>query len=178
MDDILKEFAVESKELIQEMVDILELVEVQPDKYTELEKYGQVVDRIMGGAKVLALDHPPAHMIHTIGNFAELCKLIGYKASQIGSNAQFLTIVVAFLMDATETLQDLNSGLEGGQTKPINELVTQTFLERLRWLAGQFDKNLRASVATGTENKAGDAQLEASTQADIDSLLKQMGLIA
>jgi len=169
MDDILKEFVDESKGLIEQMIEILEKVESDPSQLKELETYGQIVDRIMGGAKVLALDHPATHPVHSIANLSELCKLVGYKASQVTNNPHLITVVIAFLLDATETLASLNAEIAVPQPKKISDLLTATFLDRLQWLAKKFDENLRASVAITKESAK-------STQDDIDALLRQMGV--
>lgn len=169
MDDILKEFQLESKELIVQMIEILERVESDPSQLRELETFGQIVDRIMGGAKVLALEYPPSHPVHAIGNFSELCKLVGYKASQVTNNQHLITVVIAFLLDASETLHDLNEEIVAPAPKKISELLTATFLDRLQWVAKKFDENLRATVAVTKESAK-------STQDDIDALLKQMGV--
>lgn len=169
MDDILKEFVDESKGLIDQMIEILETVESDPSQLKQLETYGQIVDRIMGGSKVLALDYPFTHPVHSIANFSELCKLVGYKASQVTNNSHLITVVIAFLLDATETLQALNTEIMAPEPKRVSELLTATFLDRLQWLAKKFDENLRSSVAI-TKSTA------KSTQDDIDALLKQMGV--
>ena len=91
--EILEDFKKESKNLLQEMKDILDDIEGDFEKVLELEKYGQTVDRIMGGAKSLATnfaeEFPKEHFIHQLGDYAALCKAVGYKASQIKNNEQF-----------------------------------------------------------------------------------------
>jgi len=169
MDDMLKDFCAESKGLIDQMAEILEKVEADPTQFKVLEEFGQVVDRIMGSAKFLALNYPPDHPIHGMANFAELCKIIGYKASQTNNNSNLITVVVAFLFDATEALATMTYVIDTDQTKMLNEVLTSTFLDRLHWLASKFDENLRATVAITKESAN-------STQADIDALLKQMGV--
>jgi hypothetical protein len=169
MDDILQDFVAESKELTAQLTEVLELVEEDPKLYKELEGFGQIVDRIMGSAKYLALDLPPEHPMHAIASFTELCKIIGYKASQVGNNENLTTTVAAFLLDATETLGELYDQTLADTKGGATALLSTTFLDRLRWLATKFDENLRASVAITKESAK-------STQDDIDAILKQMGV--
>lgn len=169
MDDMLKDFVDEAKELTDQLTEILEVVEGEPGKYKEFERFGQIVDRLMGGAKLCALDHPQDHPVHTIANFTELCKIIGYKASQVSGNEQLATTVASFLLDATETLCALYDRCETGTKGNLNEVLTATFLDRLQWLATKFDESLRPTVAISKASAN-------STQSDIDSILKQMGL--
>lgn len=83
-DDILKEFQIESKNLIEESLRVLENCDGDPSQAHSLEEYAQLVDRIMGGAKSLAVHlNDPNHIIHKVGDYAALCKAVGYKASQI-----------------------------------------------------------------------------------------------
>lgn len=163
------EFVVESKGLTDQLTEILESVVEDPKLFKELEAFGQIVDRIMGSAKFIALDYPPEHPSHAIANFTELCKIIGYKASQVGDNPPLTSTVAAFLLDATETLDQLYKQLESGQSEQLSSLLTTTFLDRLRWLATKFDENLRTTVAINKESAK-------STQNDIDAILKQMGI--
>jgi hypothetical protein len=163
MDEILVEFVGETKSLVEDMTAALEVVEEDPTKVQELERFGQVIDRIMGGAKTIALDFPAIHPIHTLANFAELCKVIGYKASQVHNNSHLITVVVSFLFDATETIEELLRNIEANDVHRMNSVVTATFLDRLKWLTQSFDESLRATVAT-------------SSQEDINDLLRKLGV--
>jgi hypothetical protein len=170
MDDMLKDFCDESKGLCEQLDEILDKVESDvTTQVKHLEGFGQIVDRIMGGAKILALDYPPEHPVHAIGTFTELCKLIGYKASQVTNNPNLTTVVVAFLQDAMETLEALLEEIVSPQPQHVSEFITMTFIDRLKWLATKFDENLRATVAVSKES----AQ---STQNDVEALLRQMGV--
>jgi chemotaxis protein histidine kinase CheA len=173
MDEILEEFTRESKDLIEQMTGILESVEEDPKRFQKLEDFGQTVDRIMGGAKSIAMGYPPEHATHVIANYCELCKLVSYKASQIPDNPDLTNIVTALLLDATETLEQLTSQLENHGDSQIKNVMTTTFLDRLKWVATKFDENLRASVAITTN---GSPATKSSTQQDIDQILKQLGL--
>lgn len=164
MDEILKEFQDESKVYVAELADILEEVEENIENNQKLEKFGQVVDRIMGAAKTLEGAYQDESLKH-ISSYSELCKLIGYKASQLKNQPEFCAVVVAFLLDATEMLDELIENV--GSAKKTSQVLTATFLSRLQMISGRFDSSLRGSV--GVEDKA-------STQSEIDELLKKMGL--
>jgi hypothetical protein len=157
----------ESNELIAQLIEILEKVEADPTRPEELATFAQIVDRIMGSAATAAIDLPSDHQIHVITRFAELCKLIGYKASHMTGNPALTAVVTAFLMDATESLQRLTQIILSGQKRDINQIITKTFLERLQMLAAKFDAfGHIPSTLEGAQ----------SSQNQIDDLLKKMGL--
>jgi hypothetical protein len=162
-DSILKEFVLESKSLISESLEILEEVESDISKVKRLEVYGNNVDRIMGGAKNLAIMAEKDHPLHFIGDYCALCKAVGYKSAQIMSNEDFLMICVALLLDATEMLKEMIEKL--ATSKVERTKLNQTFLDRLQWVSSQFGKDVRETV--GKQGLAQD---------DIDDLLKKLGI--
>lgn len=176
MSEMISEFKTESKSLMTQMTDILEDLEGDFSKKQKLEDYGQLVDRIMGGAKslVLILDDEPIEKekMERAGQYAELCKMVGYKGSQIENNPEFYNIVVALLLDATETLDRLIDNLGNNKKSELKEVVTNTFLDRLKWVSQHFPSHVRGSVAVDK----GLTKDKAQSQADIDALLKQLGL--
>ena len=163
-ESILKEFVAESKSLIAQSLEILEEVECEPTKVKLLETFGNNVDRIMGGAKSLALMVDSKHPLHFVADYCALCKAVGYKSSQIIRNESFLMICVALLLDATETLKSMIDKLETDD--PFERgVLSHTFLDRLRWISEQFGKDVRETV--GQKSLA---------QNDIDTLLKKLGI--
>ncbi|MGZ6434002.1 MAG: hypothetical protein ACXWRE_11755 [Pseudobdellovibrionaceae bacterium] len=160
---------IESKGLILDLLELLEEIEGDFSKVSQLEGYGQKVDRIMGGAKSLALLVSGDHPLRMVADYAELCKTVGYKASQIRNNPQFYDICVALLLDATETLRDWIEGLETDTAEDLKNSFTRTFLERLRWVSSQFSADVRATVdATNNTKKM--------AQNEIDDLLRKLGV--
>lgn len=167
MDELLEDFKLETKDLTQDLIEILEEIEGDFSLVKRLEEYGQVVDRIMGGAKSIAIALDDSTYMDNIGNYAEVCKAVGYKGSQIEENEHFYNIVVALLLDATEMLMEFLENLGTDKEKDIKAILNKTFLERLKWVSSQFDKNTRSSVAIA----GGKA-----SQGQIDDLLKNFGL--
>jgi hypothetical protein len=165
--EIVKDFVSESKDLIQEGLDLLENIEGDFSQVTKLEEYGNCVDRIMGGAKSLAMMAPPNHALHMISDYAALCKAVGYKASQIEGNEAFYNICVGLLLDATETLDSLIDRIEL-DSSTLKTSMPQAFIERLRWVSQQFSEEYRESVDAGKGKKM--------SQSDIDDLMKKLGL--
>jgi hypothetical protein len=162
--EILNEFVVESKGLITGMIELLEGLEGDFSAVARLGDYGNHVDRIMGGAKNLALMVGPDDPLHLVADYTALCKAVGYKASQIQSNPQFYDVCVAFLLDATETLDTILDHLD----LPLVELKKKfpsTFIERLRWISNEFSTEIRASVG----------HTNALDQGGIDELMKKLG---
>ncbi|WP_415062454.1 hypothetical protein [Bdellovibrio sp.] len=167
--EIVEDFVNESKTLIGELIDLLEGIEGDFSQVQKLSDYGNNVDRIMGGAKNLALmASSPDHALHMISDYAALCKAVGYKASQITDNEQFYDVCVALLLDATETLNTLLDNID--QEGPVlRETIPQAFIERLRWVSHQFSEAYSISVGTGSAPQK-------LKQSDIDDLLKKLGL--
>lgn len=166
--EIVEDFISESKTLIEEMTDLLEGIEGDYSQVSRLAEYGNNVDRIMGGAKSLALAAPADHALHMISDYAALCKAVGYKASQIKNNQQLYDICVALLLDATETMDTLLDNIHK-EGKVLREIIPVAFIERLRWVSNQFSEEYSSSVGAGDSEK----QLQ---QSDIDDLLKKLGL--
>ena len=172
MDEILLEFKEESKDLVAQLLDILDSAEEGFANKSKLEEYGQIVDRIMGGAKSVAMASE-SPMPEQIGKYAELCKIVGYKGSQISEDGPFYTVVIAFLQDATEMLDQMVDVTGTKKELSIKELLSETFLDRLKWISERFEEGLRASVATKMDKAEKKQENE---QADIDAILKQLGL--
>lgn len=170
MDELYQEFKSESQGLIKEMLDLLEEAEGSETKGEQLEKYGLLVDRIMGAAKTLAQVMEDAQHLEKIGKYGELCKTVGYKGSQIDNNDSFYQTVVAILLDATEMLDEMVDVAGTANEKDIKEYLSETFLDRLSWISGQFDESVRGTVAL---DKKGSDRLK---QNKIDHLLRQLGV--
>ena len=170
MDEILVDFKQESIELTESLIAILEDIEMDFSKVERLDEYGQVVDRIMGGAKNVAMFSDNPDYINNIADYAEICKLVGYKGSQIEGNESFFNIVVGLLLDATEMQLEILNALGTEKEKSIKEHLNETFLDRLKWVSNKFDENVRGSLSLDkkTSTKA--------SQSDIDDLLKNFGL--
>lgn len=167
--EIVEEFLNESKSLIDELIDLLESIEGDFSQVKKLADYGNNVDRIMGGAKSLALMAPPEHAIHLIADYSALCKAVGYKASQITDNEKFFDVCVAILLDATENLRELLNNIHQ-DVNTLKEEIPEAFIERLRWVSKQFNESYSMSVGLGSADQG------KMKQTDIDELLKKLGL--
>lgn len=167
--EIVEDFVSESKTLIEEMTDLLEGIEGDFSQVSKLADYGNAVDRIMGGAKNLALLVSGDHPLRMISDYTALCKAVGYKASQIKNNEQFYDICVALLLDATETLDTLIDNMDK-DAKVLRETIPGAFIERLRWVSHQFTEEYSMSVGTGP------GAPPSLRQTEIDDLLKKLGL--
>ena len=169
---ILEDFREESKILIDKMLALLRKCEKEDNQGQSLEEYGQLADRIMGAAKTLALNiRSPEHLIHRVSDYTALCKAVGYKGSQIRENTEFFNVVVAFLMDATEMLRALTENLTTSDAKTFDQSLTQTFLERLKWISAKFGAQFRDSLDVHRGKKPPKMDQEG-----IDTLMKKLGL--
>jgi chemotaxis protein histidine kinase CheA len=145
--DILDEFCQESQDLIGEMVEILEEMEEQVSS-KGFEKFGQLIDRIMGAARSIGLDD--------LGLLCEYGKTIGYKASQ-AKNPKLLEVTRDILFDATDMLEDYFVALmkHSGEEKFLPSLDKMN--SRMNWLSKKFSNITRSSVAIAEEkNQAND----------------------
>lgn len=136
MKDVVIEFCNESDGLIAEMEKELESFEENLNK-NHLEKFGSLIDRIMGAAKTLE--------IAQIGIFCELGKTIGYKSSQ-SDNMELLKITASILMDATEILNQMVTSVREGKNLSEEKIDTAAFATRLKWLSEKFKDIARGSV--------------------------------
>jgi hypothetical protein len=169
--ELVRDFKFESKQLTIRLLELLEACEGDFSRVANLEEFGQTVDRIMGGAASLnLLFETPNERITLITNYSELCKAVGYKASQIKDNPQFYDICVALLLDATETLDVMIDMADSeDQMSGLKELISTTFLERLKWVSNQFGADVRATVGV-------DSNSSKLGQVDIDELMRKLGL--
>jgi len=171
-DEFVVDFVIETRQLVEEMQELLEQAENGQDHAKCLEQYGQVVDRIMGGAKSLAMNMTGSSAAVTmIADYSAVCKAVGYKASQIKDNPNFLNICVALLMDATEVLGDMLVVVEKGQELDMRSMVSQTLIDRVKWASSKFSAEYRETVSVKKEQSA-----VKMSQVDIDGLMAKLGL--
>lgn len=158
MKEIVVEFCDETSMLLDTLEESLNLLEEDPTNSSELEKFGQVIDRIMGAAKSIGASE--------IATFCELGKVIGYKSSQI-KEIPLIEVVVAVLFDSLELLRKMNQSLKAGDNSSMGKLNTKAFVTRLNWLSAKFRDIERSSCAVPT------GKLD---QTSIDELMKSLGL--
>ncbi|MDH4468704.1 MAG: hypothetical protein QE271_11660 [Bacteriovoracaceae bacterium] len=170
MKEIVLDFCKESDKFLNELEEILFALEEDLSQGHLLEKFGQVIDRIMGAAKALEF--------HKISTMCELGKIIGYKSSQI-NDQKLINIVVAVLFDSVEILKKmLKLVAESGEIN-ITGISTSAFITRLKWLSEKFQHIERASVTIGDANIVSKEEPKSSTgnvQDSIDDLLKELGM--
>lgn len=173
--EIIEEFVTESQGLIDELKSLLEEADGNPSLAGHLEQYGQRVDRIMGSAQSLAQTFAEgwdgAPLLNQMGDYAAICKSVGYKASQIRDNEHFFNVCVAFLIDSTDLLEKLLLRIKKNEITTVGEILTKTLIDRLRWINEQFRENVRATV--GSTSAETNAKLSRN---EIDDLLKKLGL--
>lgn len=160
MSEIIDDFCKESEAIYNELEQILDSYEDEPDS-SKLEKFGQIIDRVMGAAKSVDATQT--------GLYCDLGKTISYKASQSMDQA-LLDIVVAVLFDTVEILQSMNKTISESKEEKVVGINLEAFGTRLRWLADKFQNIQRSSVAIApSENQMKD-------QKSIDDLLADLGL--
>lgn len=160
MKEIVDDFCSEADSLFDQLEASLTIIEEDPSNTKELEKFGQVIDRIMGAAKSIGASE--------IATFCELGKVIGYKSSQV-RDIPLIEVVVAILFDSLHMLRKMNQSLRDGNEKCMGKLNTKAFVTRLNWLSEKFKDIERASCAI--ENRPNNL-----SQTSIDDLMKSLGL--
>ncbi|MBP9680356.1 MAG: Hpt domain-containing protein [Bacteriovorax sp.] len=159
MKEIIQDFCDEANSLFDQLEASLTLMEEDPSNTKELEKFGQIIDRIMGAAKSIGATE--------IATFCELGKVIGYKSSQI-KDLPLIEVVVAVLFDSLHMLRQMNKSLLNGNETSMNNLNTNAFVTRLNWLSAKFKDIERASCAIDNNTNL--------NQNSIDELMKSLGL--
>ena len=157
MKEIIIDLCDEADALFDNLQIHLEILEDMPTNTAELEKFGQIIDRIMGAAKSIGA--------HEIATFCELGKIIGYKSSQI-KDIPLIEVVVAVLFDSLDLLRKMIKSLRDGNDDVMKNLNTKAFVTRLKWLSEKFKDIDRASVAIDTN----------LNQNSIDELMQSLGL--
>ena len=169
---LLKDFQKESKNVIESLVSILDTCENGFKEVKKLEDYGQQVDRIMGGARSLALVQGDPHQnLMPLGDYTSILKALGYRSSQITTDEKLYQLCVAVLQDATDCLLELVEQLTDPKLK-VKDVVPQTLIDRVRWVYAQFPE------MSNTEGAKSGSQLKAEkmNQKEIDDLLKKLGM--
>lgn len=161
---ILDDFIAESLVLVTECIELLESIEDDPSEVVKLADFANRIDRVMGGAKSIALMAPADHALHLIGDYCAICKSVAYQGAQIQNNDQLYKVVVALLLDATEMTEILFEKVDSSVTE-LKKKFSITFLERLKWISVQYDELHK--------KKSGGDKLK---QNEIDELLKKLGL--
>lgn len=157
MREIVIDFCNESESLFDQLETSLNILEDNPLNHRELEKFGQIIDRIMGAAKSMGASE--------IARFCELGKLIGYKSSQI-NDLPLLEVVIAILFDAIHMLRKMIKSVRDGNDSCMKNLNTKAFATRLTWLSEKFKDIERSSCAVNSN----------LNQSSIDDLMQSLGL--
>jgi hypothetical protein len=154
---ILDEFRKESMGIIKELSEIVDKLEVpQADFPAQLmSDFAQRIDRIMGAAKTLSMEDPAHLGFLRIGQLAELCKVIGYRAANVGTRSM-VPLFAAFFADVVEIISKMFTTLEDGEkcaalAKPFSEVLQK----RLEWLVTKLND---ATKGGAQEEKALNAE--------------------
>ena len=166
--NMISKFKNESKSVLNEVMPLLEELEGDFSQVGRLADCGQRVDRIMGGARTLAMGIDDNKGLMILGNYGELCKSVCYRGSRITDNETFYDVVVALLLDAFEMMERMSEEVCTEEEKLWDDLFTDNFLDRLRWVAEQFDSNSNSGIEDREDS-------EVMAQDEVDNLLKAMG---
>lgn len=154
MFEIVLEFCDESETLLEQCLNCLEEFEDDPTQTPFLEKYRQIIDRMMGAAATLGFNE--------IASLCEMGKIIGYKSSQ-GDQQALNEMACGILMDLTDLLEILVTNLK--EKKNEHDFDIPSFSSRLQWLADKFKHIERASCDFEAEDD------EAISSSELDDLI-------
>lgn len=143
--EIVDDFVEESKDILTEALTLLERIETQPKLAKELQAYGNCIDRLMGGARTVAMGVSKDHALHMVADYSAICKSLGYKASQINEKDAFFKICVAVLIDGTEILQELIKNIHCS-TDELKKRFPQEFINRVQLVSDHFSGNALTTV--------------------------------
>lgn len=160
------DFVAEAKLIVKESIVMLEGLEGNFDQVSSLADFGNKIDRIMGGARSLAVVDDGGEALGLIGDYAELCKSVAYKSASITDNRELFDVCVALLLDAVETLDEILDSIEESQDE-LKKRFSEAFVERLKWVSQQFAQNVA--------NKVGDVSSDKLNQNEIDDILAKLG---
>lgn len=162
---ILDDFVQESLSLVDKCIELLEEIEQTPSEVEKLSEFANLIDRVMGGAKSLAVGIPSENALHLIGDYCAICKSVGYQGAKVKGNEQLFSVTVALLLDAVEMVQVFLNKMDVSCTE-LKKNFTSTFLDRLKWISFQFDEM----------DKKDRGSTQKMQQNEIDELLKKLGL--
>ncbi len=115
----------------------------------------------MGTAKTLEMESPNHSGLIRIGKIAELCKSLGYSASQLKA-PEIIPIFAAFWADTLDIISELIESLEDERkTEAISNRFSLVLQKRLTWLSDKMKALGATSASIGV------------SQLDVDALLKQ-----
>lgn len=145
---------------------IIDEVENTTDHFpSELfQEFAGRIDRIMGAAKTISMTAPDHEGLKRIGKLSELCKAVGYKASEQKA-IELLPIFAAFLNDTIEIIHELMAAIEDEQkSSQIAGNFSGVLQKRLEWLSSRI---------TGSGTAPGSAK---ASEAELKALAKRLGL--
>jgi hypothetical protein len=145
-EDIIKDFQVESRTVLGELMEILGSIEDAEDADAFpaqlCGEFAQKIDRIMGAAKTLAMMEPEHRGLEIISKVCDVCKTLGYKAAE-KEDASVLAILIAFWSDALEIIQNLLRAVANPErSREIADEFGDTLEKRLSWLSAKIDPSL------------------------------------
>lgn len=161
--EIIEGFQTEAKEILSELSLVVEFLEnvVSDFPADKLTEFAQKIDRIMGTAKTLEMESPNHAGLTRIGKIAELCKSLGYSASQL-KIPEVIPIFAAFWADTLDIISELIESLEDERkTEAISNRFSLVLQKRLTWLSDKVKVLGKTSASKGV------------SQLDVDALLKQ-----
>lgn len=164
--ELLSEFLEESRGIVADCESLLEDIENDPSQAGRLGEFANLIDRVMGAAKSLAMMAAPEHPLNIVGDITALCKAIGERGSNSARNEQLFTVTVAFLLDAVEITRELLDSLEDPDAVVTSD-VRAAILDRVGMISNIYKQMPKDALV-------GDAGPKME-QNEIDEIMKKLG---
>ncbi len=158
--EILEAFREESEQILQELTSVIDALESPGEEFPTalLAEFSQKIDRIMGAAKTLAMDAPDHRGLSRIGQIAEVCKSLGYRAAEVKDLA-LIPVFAGFWADTLEVIGELVESVEDeAKSARIAGDFSSVLHKRLTWLSEKING---AAQAKGSPAPADAMDLEA-----------------
>ncbi len=165
-EEILEGFKEETKELLSELMGLVEQIEDSGETFPkdELEKFAQIIDRVMGTVNTMSQMDPENQGFSAIGKLSGLCKALGYKAAE-SNCAPIVPLFAAFWADTVDIIGEISENLTNQEkVKEILSDFSPVLQKRLEWLGKK--------VMDLSKSKEGEGQ----SQIQVDALLKSFGI--
>lgn len=177
--EILEGFREEANQILKELATVVEGLDETTTEFPAalLTEFAQKIDRIMGAAKTLSMESPDHVGLKRIGQIAEICKVLGYKASEI-KRLSIIPVFAAFWADTLDAISELIEALEDEkESSAIAGRFSLVLEKRLRWLSDKLTAlNPKASGTLSSGSGADAAPSAPASQIDVDELLKGFGI--
>ena len=130
-DEILRNYLSESLDVINQALKVLNDMESNFSQIEDFKIYANLVDRVMGTTQSLILMVENNERLQLVSDYTTLFKVVANLSLKLNIPESLYNIVVALLIDATETLDQILQNFNKSHND-IKKLIQPEFLDRVR----------------------------------------------